>query len=115
LLSILSDGQQTLAEFRKSLPLMINTPELRFGCPEDRKFAVVDEITERLERAGADMNSVDGVRVNMADGWWLLRASNTESALVARCEASCEVGLAKTKAALAAQFQESGVALPDGL
>jgi len=111
-ISILSSGQATLADFRKSLPEVYNTPELRFDCSEARKFVVVDEVSERLKATGADVLAVDGVRVRLGDGWWLLRASNTQNALVARCEAQSKAGLAAAKQALADQLTESGVALP---
>ncbi len=112
-LSILSASNETLAEFRRSLPGLLNTPELRFDCPEDRKFAVVDEASQRLAAAGADVIAVDGVRVRQGDGWWLLRASNTQNALVGRCEARTEAGLTQQKMALIAQLEASGVQAPD--
>lgn len=108
-LSILASGDQSLADFRRTLPPMRNTPELRIDCAESRKFDVVAEVRERLAVAGADVIGVDGVRVRLDDGWWLLRASNTQNALVARCEASTDAGLAAAKTALAEQLKESGV------
>ena len=111
-ISILAAGTQSLADFRRSLPTVFNTPELRFDCPEDRKFVVVQEVSQRLTDAGADVSAVDGVRVKLGDGWWLLRASNTQNALVARCEAQSEAGLAAAKLALSEQLAASGVALP---
>ena len=92
---------------------MVNTPELRFSCAESRKFDVVREVRERLERAGADIIDIDGVRVRTADGWWLLRASNTQAVLVARAESATEQGLARLKAQLATELAASGVSLPD--
>ena len=80
------------------LPAVVNTPEVRFESPEERKFAVVEEIKERLRAAGADVNDIDGVRVRTRDGWWLLRASNTQDLLVARCEADDDAGLERLKA-----------------
>ena len=100
------------AAMRAALPQMVNTPELRFDCPDARKFAVVDEVAERLRAAGADVVDIDGVRVNTEDGWWLLRASNTQPVLVARCESADEPGLARLKAALSAQLEASGVTPP---
>ncbi len=111
-ISILASGRATLADFRQSLPPVHNTPELRFECAETRKFAVVAEVADRLGAAGADVISIDGVRVRLADGWWLLRASNTQNALVARCEAASAAGLAAAKAALVEQLALSGVASP---
>jgi phosphomannomutase len=113
LLDILARTPQTLAEMREALPVAVNTPELRFPCSESRKFAVVREVAERLRQTGADINEIDGVRVRTADGWWLLRASNTQDVLVARAEAADATGLARLKAELASELAQSGVALPD--
>ncbi|MBM3572435.1 MAG: phosphomannomutase, partial [Alphaproteobacteria bacterium] len=103
---------KSLAEIRDGLPQVINTPELRFPCAEDRKFAVVAEIAKRLKAAGTDMSDIDGVRVNTGDGWWLLRASNTQDVLVARCESSSNAGLERLKSALVAALNRSGIAAP---
>ncbi len=112
LLSILACAPQSLTQMRDALPSVVNTPELRFQCADSRKFAVVDEVRDRLRRAGAEINDIDGVRVRTADGWWLLRASNTQDVLVARAESPTEAGLGRLKADLAAQLAASGVALP---
>jgi phosphomannomutase len=56
---------------------------------------------------------IDGVRVQTEDGWWLLRASNTQAVLVARCEAANEAGLERLKAALSEQLSASGLEAPD--
>jgi phosphomannomutase len=113
LLGILSRSRPSLAEMRDRMPAVFNTPELRFDCPEDRKFAVVREVRERLRKTGAEMTDIDGVRVRTADGWWLLRASNTQAVLVARAESGTEKGLARLKEELATELASSGVELPD--
>ena len=105
------DGK--LSDVRKALPQVINTPELRFDCDDRRKFAVITEVAERLKAASARMSDIDGVRVQTEDGWWLLRASNTQAVLVARCEASDEAGLERLKAALVEQLAQSDIAAPD--
>ena len=112
LLDFVARSGQTLADLRSELPTVLNTPELRFPCPEERKFAVVEEVRARLEEAGADVNAIDGVRVSADDGWWLLRASNTQDVLVARVEASSEEGLEQLKADLADQIKASGLEPP---
>ena len=76
------------------MPEMINTPEMRFQVDESRKFAVIKEVMARLSAEGADVNDTDGVRVTTSDGWWLLRASNTQDVLVARAESVTRKGLA---------------------
>ena len=88
------------------------TPELRFPCAEDRKRPVIESVTARLKAAGADFSDVDGVRVKTADGWWLLRASNTQDVLVARCESGNEAGLDRLKAALVAAVKGAGLEPP---
>jgi phosphomannomutase len=112
LLGVLSRSQESLAELGDRLPAVVNTPELRFPCDETRKFEVVHEVRERLRKAGAEMTDIDGVRARTADGWWLLRASNTQAVLVARAESATEDGLARLKRELAAELAASGVALP---
>lgn len=111
-LNLIAKEGISLSEFRKSLPKAVNTPELRFECDETRKFAVVEEVAARLAAENADVVSVDGVRVNTEDGWWLLRASNTQAVLVARCEASTDAGLLRLKDQLASQLSQSQVEMP---
>jgi phosphomannomutase len=113
LLDILSRSSFSLAEMRDQLPAVVNTPELRFDCAEERKFAVVREVRERLRQAGAEMTDIDGVRVRRSDGWWLLRASNTQAVLVARAESSSGEGLARLTKELAAELAASGVEPPN--
>lgn len=112
LLGILGRSGQSLSAIRAALPAVVNTPEHRLHCPEDRKFALVAEVGARLRDAGVEVNDIDGVRVSSADGWWLLRASNTEPALVLRCEASDEAGLERLKAEVTAQLEASGLDVP---
>jgi phosphomannomutase len=112
LLGILSRSSENLAELRDRLPAVVNTPELRFPCDDTRKFEVVHAVRERLRKAAAEITDIDGVRVRTADGWWLLRASNTQAVLVARAESTTESGLARLRGELAAQLAASGVALP---
>jgi phosphomannomutase len=74
---------------------------------------VVDEVKARLQKAKANFSDIDGVRVLTKDGWWLLRASNTQPVLVARCEAADNAGLERLKTELKAALGASGVTLPD--
>ncbi|MBV8868335.1 MAG: phosphomannomutase/phosphoglucomutase, partial [Acetobacteraceae bacterium] len=86
-LGIVARMDTRLSQVREQLPPVVNTPELRFDCPEDRKFRVIEEVAARLREEGAEVSEIDGVRVLTKDGWWLLRASNTQAVLVARAEA----------------------------
>jgi len=101
---------KSLTELKDAMPKMVNTPEMRFQVDETRKFAVIDEVLDRLAAEGADINRTDGARVNTPDGWWLLRASNTQDVLVARAEAKDEAGLARLLAQIDAQLDASGIA-----
>ncbi|TGX53413.1 phosphomannomutase/phosphoglucomutase [Sphingomonas gei] len=100
---------KSLTQIKDEMPAMINTPEMRFQVSDTRKFAVIDEVLERLEAEGADVNRTDGARVNTPDGWWLLRASNTQDVLVARAEAKSQDGLDRLMAMIDAQLAASGL------
>ncbi len=100
---------KSVTELRSEMPPLVNTPELRFQVDESRKFAVVDEVKARLAASGADVNDIDGVRVTTPDGWWLLRASNTQDVLVARAESSDQAGLDRLLAEVDAQLAASGL------
>lgn len=104
---------RSVTELRGSIPPVLNTPELRFQVDEALKFAAMEEITQRLTTApGAEVTSVDttdGVRVDTADGWWLLRASNTQDVLVARAESGTSEGLDRLLAQIDAQLAASGL------
>ncbi len=113
LLGIVARMTEPLSAVREALPHVINTPELRFDCADTRKFAVIEEVAGRLRTEGAEVADIDGVRVKTDGGWWLLRASNTQAVLVARCEATSAEGLERLKAALARQLEASGLAAPD--
>lgn len=109
LIRAISSQGGSLTALRDAMPAMVNTPEMRFQVSEERKFAVVDEILARLEAEGADVNRTDGARVSTPDGWWLLRASNTQDVLVARAEAKDQAGLDRLIAMIDAQLAASGL------
>ena len=98
---------QTITDFIDGLTPQHATPELRIDCPDNKKFGVIDRLAAHIERQikAENLNLIDGVRVRTNDGWWLVRASNTEAALVARAEgktlASLDNLVADIEAALA--------------
>lgn len=100
---------RSVTELRGAMPAMVNTPELRFQVDESRKFAVIGEVLDRLEASGAQVDRTDGARVNTADGWWLLRASNTQDVVVARAEANDQAGLDRLMAQIDDQLALSGL------
>ena len=86
LLEILADSGKPLSSLLADLPPSVSTPEIRVDCPDERKFAIAEKATEYF-RKHYDVIDVDGVRVRFPDGWGLIRASNTQPALVLRFEA----------------------------
>jgi phosphomannomutase len=112
LLGILARGDATLGDWRDRMAPLVNTPEIRFDCPDERKFAVIDQVSRRLEEEGARVNGIDGVRVSTEDGWWLLRASNTQAVLVARAEARDQAALARLKQQIRRHLEGVGVEPP---
>ena len=104
---------RSVTELRGAMPAMLNTPEMRFQVDEARKFAAIDEVSERLKTSPGpqveDVNATDGVRVTTKDGWWLLRASNTQDVLVARAESNSEEGLERLMAQIDEQLALSGL------
>ena len=109
LLDIVGRSDKSLAAMRDELPQVVNTPEIRFDVSEDQKFIVVDEVKDRLVKSGAVVDDTDGVRVLNDDGWWLLRASNTQAVLVVRCESGNENGLTRLKKTVVQQLGQSGI------
>ncbi len=117
LMNLVSNSDEPLSAMRNRLPSVINTPEVRFQIDESRKFAIVEEIRSRMQAKGAsdpdiDVNDIDGIRVKTPDGWWLLRASNTQDVLVVRAESQSDEGLERLKAQLVGQLEESGLEGP---
>jgi phosphomannomutase len=109
LIEAVSASGKTLTEIKDAMPPAVATPEMRFQVDEVRKFAIVDEVRDRLSSDGAKVDATDGVRVSTADGWWLLRASNTQDVLVARAEASDPAGVERLMAQIDDQLARSGV------
>ncbi len=111
-MGLVSRMEGSLSAARAKFPPVVNTPEIRFPVAESRKFEIVSEVAGRLMEAGADIESVDGVRVKSRHGWWLLRASNTQAVLVARCESRTPEGLERLKEELTQQLAASDVTPP---
>lgn len=112
LLAILDRLDQPLSELRARLPVTVKTPEIRFPSTIEHKREVVDAVANALADAGAEVVSIDGVRATTEDGWCLLRASNTEDALIVRCEAGDMDGLERLKALLSEHLTSQGIDVP---
>ena len=109
LIEAVSTSGKSLTEIMDAMPKTTATPEMRFQVDETRKFAIVDEVRDRLSADGAKVDATDGVRVSTGDGWWLLRASNTQDVLVARAEAADQAGLDRLVGQIDEQLARSGV------
>jgi phosphomannomutase / phosphoglucomutase len=79
----------------EGLPQVFSTPEIRMDCDDSLKFGVVEKIREVF--SGYDVNTIDGARINFGDGWALVRASNTQPALVLRFEATSRDALGRIR------------------
>ncbi|MEO6387948.1 MAG: phosphomannomutase/phosphoglucomutase [Croceibacterium sp.] len=100
---------ESVTDLKSAMPAMHNTPELRFQVDESRKFAAIEEVKQRLKGTDADVNDIDGVRVTTPEGWWLLRASNTQDVLVARAESFTAEGLHHLMGQIDEQLEASGL------
>ena len=117
MLELLSHASAPLSELTAQLPQWLNTPELRFDCSDQRKFEIISEVKQRLKSqmtqgAKFELNEIDGVRLTTADGWWLLRASNTQAVLVARAEGHSPHGLEALIQQLRDELKQSGIECP---
>jgi len=92
LAELLSANPAPLSTWLADLPPVVSTPEIRVDCPDELKFRVVAEVTQEM-RKKYEVVDVDGVRVTFPDGWGLVRASNTQPALVMRFEAQSQARL----------------------
>lgn len=113
LIDALIEAGHTLSKLTAALPKIINTPEVRFEVDEREKFGLVTKLVEGIKaRAKTDtsitVNDIDGARVGTPDGWWLVRASNTQNVLVMRAEAASEEGMARIKAMITEEMAKIG-------
>lgn len=109
LIQVVGTLGRSVTALRSAMAETVITPEMRFPVADERKFAVIGDVQARLQMVGADVNMIDGARVQTDDGWWLLRASNTEAALVSRAESSDAEGLARLIEQIDAQLAQSGI------
>ena len=109
LLKILARSKQTLSELLAGIPRLYSTPETRIPCEEERKGDVVRHVVESFRREGHEVIDVDGARVQFPFGWGLIRASNTQPVLVARCEARSPAELKEIAGKLKGVLLRAGV------
>jgi len=105
LLEIMGKTGVKVSELLEGIPQTAVTPEIRVECPDDIKFQIVEQITEHFRREYSVID-VDGMRVQFPDGWGLLRASNTQPALVLRFEAASPERLEEIRGMIEAKVHE---------
>ena len=109
LLRILSNQNQSLSEIIDKYPKTFSTPETRFDVDETKKFIIIDQIKERLNSFNGKIIDIDGIRVETEEGWFLMRASNTQNQLTCRVESTSQEGLKKLIKVVENQLELSGV------
>jgi phosphomannomutase/phosphoglucomutase len=97
LFEIMSKEETSLSSLLSDLPDVVSTPEIRVECPDEEKFAVVDEVVTLLTREAKEVVTIDGVRALFDGGWGLVRASNTQPVLVLRFEGTDETEVEKIR------------------
>ncbi|NBX65415.1 MAG: phosphomannomutase/phosphoglucomutase [Proteobacteria bacterium] len=113
LIDALVEAGEPLSKIMETLPKIVNTPEARIEVDEKEKFGLVSKLVANIKaRAETDktitVDDIDGARVNTPDGWWLVRASNTQNVLVMRAEAQTEAGMARIKAMIEGEMAKIG-------
>lgn len=98
LMNLVAKADGGLSSLTAHMPTLYNTPEIRIDVVESEKFGIVDDLLSHLRAANdIELSDIDGARVTTDDGWWLIRASNTQSCLVARAEGHSADGLTRLK------------------
>lgn len=105
MVQLLSNSGRRLSEIISDIPRYESTPEIRIHCPDDEKFRIVEEIKEKFKR-DYDVITVDGARVQFDGGWGLVRASNTEPALILRFEAKTVENLDRIRGTIEKELRE---------
>ena len=105
-LEILSKTGKKASELLTGLPKTFATPEIRIDCPDEIKFQITEVVKKKLGEENKVID-IDGVRVEYPDGWGLLRASNTQPALVLRFEAQTESRLAEIREVVERTLRET--------
>ncbi|WP_265530638.1 phosphoglucomutase/phosphomannomutase PgmG [Sphingomicrobium marinum] len=109
LIEAVAASGKSLSQLRDAMPHTVSTPEMRFPVGDNDKFQVINDLLRNLRDAGVEIDETDGARVSTEDGWWLLRASNTQDVLAARAEANDAAGLDRLVAQIDAELGKLGV------
>ncbi len=111
-LNLFCDSNKSLSKIFSDMEKSYNTPELRFNTTETEKFTIVEKLKKNLKKEKKKFIAIDGVRYSTKDGWWLVRASNTQNIIVARCEAYTKKNLNKVKLNLRKNLKKCSFKVP---
>jgi phosphomannomutase len=115
LINIVEKSAFSLGALKKSLPQTFSTPEIRIECSDEKKFQIVEDLKISLKKSDINFDETDGIRASSDLGWWLIRASNTQAVLVARCESNSLQNLEKLKENLRQNLTFCGLKIPPEL
>lgn len=115
LIKIIAQSNKKLSDYRKEFPKTYSTPEIRIECEDEKKFTIIEEIKNLLLNEGKKFIDIDGIRYVDNNDWWLLRASNTQPVLVARCESLEYDNLIKLKKDLCNILTKFKIQIPQEL
>jgi phosphomannomutase/phosphoglucomutase len=110
LLAFMAREGGPLSTHLADLPKTFATPEIRIDCPDEVKFAVVEEAAREFAKRH-EVLTLDGARITFPNGWGLLRASNTQPVLVMRFEAASEEDLARYREEVEGWLRDRGIAV----
>jgi phosphomannomutase len=113
LMNCVCEAGAAMSSLTAHMPVMFNTPEVRFEVDEAHKFELIEKISDSVRVLGQNdaamhIDDIDGVRVVTQDGWWLLRASNTQNVLVTRAEAKTQEALDRLKKMVITEVEKVG-------
>jgi len=113
LIKLLANSDKKLHEMIDELPHTYATPEIRIECEDSKKFVIVDILQKQMQEANKKFISIDGIRHDFAEGWWLIRASNTQPALVCRIESSSKESIHREFQVLKGLLAKESIDLSD--
>jgi phosphomannomutase / phosphoglucomutase len=106
LLEIVGSQTAGLDELMREFPQSVSTPELKLAVDELEKFRIIDLLLEHGDFSAGAVSTLDGIRVDFADGWGLVRASNTGPCLTLRFEADDQTGLERIESLFRQQLHK---------
>ncbi len=98
IMQVVASQTAALSHMFENVPDSVSTPEIRVDCPDERKFDLVEEAKAYFSNLGYKIIGIDGMRLEFGDSWALLRASNTQPALVLRFEAANDARMTEIRA-----------------